>query len=89
LGKIIPPDREKGNERRRERGPYALSVPADDPATPGVEGGRPGDSIVFYIGGLRAEQTAVWRGGTNTRLDLTAVSARVFLPLVSLKRTEG
>jgi hypothetical protein len=62
---------------------YALSVPADGPATSEVEGGRPGDTIVFHIGGLKADQTGVWRGGTNTRQDLTATSVRLFLPLVS------
>jgi len=64
---------------------YALDVPADDPTTPEVEGGRPGDAIIFRVGGLKADQTAVWQGGTNTELDLTATSSpayTLFLPLV-------
>jgi hypothetical protein len=64
------------------RSMYALDVPADDPATPELDGGRPGDTIVFHIGGLKADQVAVWQGGTNTGLDLTAASWRVFFPLV-------
>ena len=72
---------------------YALSVPGDDPQTLPVEGGRPGDTIVFTINGVRAMQTATWESGTNRRLDLTAplvpCSAggapcyRVFLPHLS------
>jgi len=62
---------------------YALDVPADDPASPEVDGGRPGDTIVFHIGGLLANQTALWRGGTNTSLNLTALRWRIFLPLLA------
>lgn len=68
---------------------YAVDVPADDPATPEVEGGRPGDTLVFRIGELPADQTATWRGGSNSRLDLTATSVRLFLPLVSCIGTQG
>ena len=68
---------------------YAIDVPADDPATPERDGGRPDDTIAFHVGGLKAEQTAVWHGGTNTELDLTATSIRLFLPLVSRIGTQG
>jgi len=80
------------------RSMYALDVPADDPATPEVDGGRPGYTIVLRIGGLKADQTATWHGGTNSRLDLTAagplvcgreMGCVVFLPLVSLGETQG
>ncbi len=64
---------------------YALDVPADDSATPEVEGGRPGDTIVFYVSELQADQTGPWQGGTNTELNLSASSSApciLFLPLV-------
>lgn len=66
------------------RSVYAIDVPGDDPATPEIEGGRPGDTIVFYVSELQADQTALWHGGTNTELDLTATSltVSVFLPVV-------
>ncbi|MFQ5858192.1 MAG: hypothetical protein ACE5LU_21525, partial [Anaerolineae bacterium] len=50
--------------RHEGRTMYAVDVPGDDPATPEVEGGRPGDTVVFHVGGLKADQTAVWQGGT-------------------------
>ena len=67
------------------RAMYTIDVPADDPATPEVEGGRPGDTILFHIGELQADQIATWQGGTNTELDLTASNlppCTLFLPLV-------
>ncbi len=53
---------------------YALDVPGDDPATPGViEGGREGDTIVFRMGlNTSADQTGVWHSGTNVMLNLSA-----------------
>jgi hypothetical protein len=51
---------------------YAINVPADDPATSQVEGGRVGDIIVFQVAGAPTGQTAIWRGGGNSRLDLVA-----------------
>ncbi|MFQ5341314.1 MAG: hypothetical protein ACE5F6_07180 [Anaerolineae bacterium] len=71
------------------RAMYALGVPADDPATPEVDGGQPGDTIVFHVGGLKAAQAAAWQGGANSRLDLTSASARLFLPLVSRVGSQG
>jgi len=59
------------------RSMYALNVPGD--------GGQPGDTIVFHVGELAARPTAIWRGGTNTELNLVASSSppcTVFLPLV-------
>ncbi|MBI5935697.1 MAG: InlB B-repeat-containing protein [Chloroflexi bacterium] len=56
---------------------YTVSVPGDDPATPGtIEGGVPGDTVVFYIGSYIAGQTGSWASGTNVRLDLTASTDR-------------
>lgn len=48
---------------------YALKVPADNPATEEIEGGRPGDTVTFLVNG-RAAATAPWQGGTNTQVDL-------------------
>jgi hypothetical protein len=44
-----------------------------DPATPGtIEGGVEGDTVVFHIGGLEADETGTWHSGTNVQLNLTA-----------------
>ena len=51
---------------------YSLNVPGDDPATPDIEGGVEGDTVVFYIGGLVADQTGTWHSSTNVDLNLTA-----------------
>jgi hypothetical protein len=53
---------------------YSLDVPGDDINTPVVEGGQAGDSIIFLIGGVQAEQYGIWQGGTNVELNLTAQS---------------
>ena len=55
---------------------YSLNVPGDDASTPGiVEGGVPGDIIVFHVGDLVADQTGTWQSGANVSLNLTATSA--------------
>jgi hypothetical protein len=54
---------------------YFFDVPGDDPGTVGViEGGVPGDTIIFYIGTAIADQTAPWQSGTNVALNLTATA---------------
>ena len=64
---------------------YSLNVPGDDPETPGIiEGGVPGDTIVFFVGSIQAAQTAIWQGGINVNLNLTATLPDyhyLFLPL--------
>jgi len=55
---------------------YTVHVPGDDPTTSEVEGGREGDALAFRVGGALYPQEATWRGGTNTRLDLAAVTVR-------------
>jgi hypothetical protein len=52
---------------------YAINVPADDPTSPAIEGGREEDSIEFHIDEVKAGRTATWRGGNNIRMDLVAV----------------
>ncbi|MEM7130085.1 MAG: discoidin domain-containing protein [Chloroflexota bacterium] len=54
------------------RSVFLMDVPADDPDTTAVEGGVAGDTIIFQVDGVQADQTAVWAGGTHVRLDLTA-----------------
>jgi hypothetical protein len=59
---------------------FTLDVLGDDTGTTVLDGGREGDAIQFKIGGISADQTAVWHGGTNLRLDLTAASSE---PLIA------
>jgi hypothetical protein len=54
---------------------YVLNVQGDNADTATQDGGREGDTIQFKIGGVLAEQTAVWHVGTNTNLNLTASSS--------------
>ncbi len=51
---------------------FALDVKGDDSDTAAQDGGREGDAIQFKIGGVLADQTAVWHSGTNVNLNLTA-----------------
>jgi len=54
---------------------YALDVPGDNTDTATQDGAREGDTIQFKIGGVLADQTAVWHAGTNVNLNLTASSS--------------
>ena len=67
-----------------EKSIYSLNVGGDDPATPAQEGGREGDMIAFLVGGLPADQTGIWRSGTNVELNLAVISS---LPLGSPQAT--
>jgi hypothetical protein len=51
---------------------YSLDVLGDDTDTTVVDGGVDGDTIVFMIGEEVADQTGIWKSGTNVNLDLTA-----------------
>lgn len=53
---------------------YALDIPADDPATPEVDGGREGDLVLFFVGSMAA-QSALWHGGRNLVVDLAVGAA--------------
>lgn len=53
---------------------YALNVPADDPATPAVEGGSPGATVELRIDGRPLGSTP-WEQGSNRSLDLPAPAA--------------
>ena len=64
---------------------YAMDVPADDPGTPGtIEGGLEGDLVEFKVGGIKANQTGIWHGGTNQELNLSIMITleRFYLPLI-------
>lgn len=50
---------------------YRLDVPGDLAGTAAVEGGTPGQTVVFKVGGAQV-QTAVWQEGSVSRLDLAA-----------------
>jgi hypothetical protein len=53
---------------------YAVNVPADNPATPVVEGGKPGDTIAFRVDHAKATQQGTWQSGSNVQLDLSAAA---------------
>jgi hypothetical protein len=59
---------------------YTLDIPGDDSTTTAVEGGREGDTIVFTIGGTQADQTGIWKSGTNINLDLTTTTTATLVP---------
>ena len=51
---------------------YALSVPGDDPNTPGIiEGGVNGDIVQFLIDNTPSDQTGTWVSESNTEINLT------------------
>ena len=50
---------------------FSLPVPADDPATPQREGARPGDTLVFKVNGMAANETRGWAAGGVFQVNLT------------------
>jgi hypothetical protein len=66
---------------------YSLDVPGDVAGTPEIEGGKPGDTIIFFIGNQVANQTDIWQSGSNTELNLSAFtpseSFKLYLPNIS------
>jgi hypothetical protein len=59
---------------------YSLDVPGDDPDTLVVEGGQDGDTIIFIIGGIAADQVGIWKSGTFIALNLSTSSAATLVP---------
>ncbi len=54
---------------------YFFDVPGEDPEVPGIQGGVPGDTVVFYIGEYEADQTISWQAGIVVNdFNLTATS---------------
>lgn len=65
---------------------YAFNVPGDDPDTKdAIEGGVLGDTVLFYIGGQKADQSAPWCSGGNNQLNLSTGTTQkyfIFVPVV-------
>ncbi|MEM7127256.1 MAG: Ig-like domain-containing protein [Chloroflexota bacterium] len=53
---------------------FILDVPGDDPDTSAVEGGQLGDSVVFQIDGVQADQSGTWQRGVVEERNLTATA---------------
>lgn len=52
-------------------GQYNFNVPSDDPATSQKEGGVDGDTVVFYVNGVRAGEHSFMTGGiTELKLSI-------------------
>jgi hypothetical protein len=67
---------------------YSINIPGDDPLTETViEGGVEGDEILFYVDGILADQTAIWFGSSNTRMNLTADSLKTLRDIFLSKNT--
>ncbi len=47
---------------------------------PIMDGGKEGDTILFLIGGLQANQTGTWHSGTNINVDLSVDSSSTPIP---------
>lgn len=68
---------------------YAMDVPADDPDTAEIEGGRQGDLVRLKVAGLSATRMVRWQGGTNQEVNLDVRSpwpSGLYLPVVSCDR---
>lgn len=68
---------------------YLLSVNGDDTTTPATEGGSDGQTISFKVDGAAVSQTAVWRAGTSTRLDLARTTTTTPATVVSISPTHN
>lgn len=66
---------------------YLIDIPGDDPQTSVKDGGQDGDTLVLWIGGLKAQPSTSWQGGVNERLDLTLpLSDEVPTPAPTLRQ---
>lgn len=59
---------------------YSVDVKGDDSDTPERDGGLPDAVVQFEIGGVPADQTGLWRSGTNIEINLTASSSGSLAP---------
>lgn len=59
---------------------YSLDIPGDDGATEKIEGGTPGQTVQFRVGGVLADQTAEWTSGVNRNLDLILDAGKELAP---------
>lgn len=58
---------------------YAMDISGDNPDTVVIEGGQDGDTIMFTIGGIIADQTGTWRSGSNNNLNLSASTTETLI----------
>jgi hypothetical protein len=65
---------------------YSLDIKGDDPDTKEIDGGVEGDIIHFNVGGVIAEETGVWQGGTNVELNLSVITSD---PIATPKPTDN
>ena len=63
---------------------YSLDIKGDDPDTSEIDGGVEGDIIHFSVGGVIAEETGEWQGGTNVELNLSITTSE---PIATPKPT--
>jgi len=67
---------------------YGIGVPGDHPDTPEKDGGVEGDTIVFRIGALVADQRGTFNSGSNEHLDLTASTSVESGSIILVKETD-
>jgi|GEM_PF-5338500 len=56
------------------RGEHMLKVPGDDPVTSQKDGGRDGDTVEFFVEGVKANETAIFKSMDYLTLNLTVPS---------------
>lgn len=56
---------------------FSLNIPGDDSSTNVIEGGAEGDTILFKVGGVQADQIGIWHSGTNENVDLSVTTSAV------------
>jgi hypothetical protein len=66
---------------------YGLGVPGDHPDTPEKDGGVEGETIVFRIGDLVADQRGTFNSGSNEHLDLTVSTSVEYGSITLVKET--
>ncbi len=66
---------------------YYVEVLADNPDTPVKDGCVAGDTVVFKVGEVEADQTKPWISGENERLDLTYSSNKNFYLPIAFRKT--
>jgi len=60
---------------------YQIDVPGDDPDNPGKDGGEPGDTITFRVGGYNASPSGSWSSGDHLNHNLSASSPPTATPI--------
>jgi len=60
---------------------YQIDVPGDDADNPGKDGGEPGDTITFRVGGYNASPSGSWSSGDHLNHNLSASSPPTPTPI--------